>query len=432
LRKVERLIADSTLSTPERGDTSKKSDLPVDKRLWRSDDRGGFDVSKRLEIEEFQYDGSGNLLERNSNVRGTRHFKYGKGDKLEQLEKIRYVYDAVGNLIQKLRSDGTLTSYEYDPDNQLTVVSTESGGRVEFRYDAFGRRTTKITNEGTTDYLWDGSALLCEGGISHRPSLEYVHDGHVPLARIREGAVQMYHTDFFGTPKEVSDESGEIVWQGTYDEYGRLIATKDKTEQNIRFQGQYEDAETGLYYNHFRYYDPDACRYINQDPIALHGGLNLYGYGLNPVNWVDELGLVPAPANLPDTDGIYIITNGSDSYVGSSGIGNQGMNTRTSSSTHKSAQTLLKRSGTKVQYVEIFGLSNVTASGGRTADGNRNVILRYYEQKQLDYQARSKNMLNGRKSDGTLARILSPEVMLEAEALIKKHGITRSDRRKTC
>jgi RHS repeat-associated protein len=64
-----------------------------------------------------------------------------------------------------------------------------------------------------------------------------------------------------------------------------------QTHQPLRFQGQYYDVETGLHYNHFRYYDPDTARYINLDPIGLTGGENLYAYAPNPLRWVDPLGL---------------------------------------------------------------------------------------------------------------------------------------------
>ncbi|WP_197432258.1 RHS repeat-associated core domain-containing protein, partial [Pseudomonas lundensis] len=59
----------------------------------------------------------------------------------------------------------------------------------------------------------------------------------------------------------------------------------------IRFQGQYHDHETGLHYNRYRYYDPQAGRFISKDPISYAGGLNLYAYAPNPVEWVDPLGL---------------------------------------------------------------------------------------------------------------------------------------------
>lgn len=56
--------------------------------------------------------------------------------------------------------------------------------------------------------------------------------------------------------------------------------------------GQYEDRETGLYYNRFRYYDPNTGNYLNQDPIGLVGGNpTVYGYVKNINIQVDLYGL---------------------------------------------------------------------------------------------------------------------------------------------
>jgi RHS repeat-associated protein len=68
---------------------------------------------------------------------------------------------------------------------------------------------------------------------------------------------------------------------------------RDSQQQNLRFQGQYFDEETGLHYNRFRYYDPDVGRFINQDPIGLRGGENVFTYSPAPTNWTDPLGLKP-------------------------------------------------------------------------------------------------------------------------------------------
>ncbi|WP_218067738.1 RHS repeat-associated core domain-containing protein, partial [Escherichia coli] len=64
-----------------------------------------------------------------------------------------------------------------------------------------------------------------------------------------------------------------------------------RVEQNLRYQGQYLDRETGLHYNLHRYYDPDVGRFMVTDPIGLAGGLNLYQYAPNPLKYIDPLGL---------------------------------------------------------------------------------------------------------------------------------------------
>nr|WP_123569090.1 RHS repeat-associated core domain-containing protein [Morganella morganii] len=74
-------------------------------------------------------------------------------------------------------------------------------------------------------------------------------------------------------------------------ESGRLHTPGHKYSQNLRFQGQYLDRETGLHYNTFRYYDPDTGRFTQHDPIGLMGGINLYQYAPNALVWVDPWGL---------------------------------------------------------------------------------------------------------------------------------------------
>jgi RHS repeat-associated protein len=102
-----------------------------------------------------------------------------------------------------------------------------------------------------------------------------------------------------GTPIQATDRSGIIVWSAQYNAFGRAnittpTATDDKPviASSLRFPGQVEDAETGLYYNWHRYYDPEVGRYVTADPIGLVGGVNFYAYvNGNPVNFTDLLGL---------------------------------------------------------------------------------------------------------------------------------------------
>ncbi|WP_449020770.1 RHS repeat-associated core domain-containing protein [Prevotella jejuni] len=51
--------------------------------------------------------------------------------------------------------------------------------------------------------------------------------------------------------------------------------------------GQYEDEETGLYYNRFRYHEPNTGLFISQDPIGLASSeYNFYSHVHDTNNWI--------------------------------------------------------------------------------------------------------------------------------------------------
>jgi len=85
-----------------------------------------------------------------------------------------------------------------------------------------------------------------------------------------------------------------VVWDGLYGAWGKVLANDGGTHgfaQPLRMPGQYADEVSGLHYNTFRMYDPEAGRFISPDPIGLNGGLNLYQYAPNPISWIDPWGL---------------------------------------------------------------------------------------------------------------------------------------------
>ena len=100
--------------------------------------------------------------------------------------------------------------------------------------------------------------------------------------------------------------------------------SSERSDILFRYQGQYEDVETGLYYNRFRYYDCETGTYLSQDPISIAGGLNIYAYVHDPNSWIDSLGLSPNLNTNTATGnfGIYEISiNGDLHKIGKADLG---------------------------------------------------------------------------------------------------------------
>jgi len=103
-------------------------------------------------------------------------------------------------------------------------------------------------------------------------------------ATVNTAGIYYYHNDYLGTPQVMTNSDATVVWQAHYTPFGQTDVVVETVTNNIRFQGQYYDQESGLHYNYFRDYDPELGRYIQSDPIGLAGGINTYGYAYqNPV-----------------------------------------------------------------------------------------------------------------------------------------------------
>ena len=243
------------------------------------------------------------------------------------LEDKRFEYDVHGRLESKRIGRHTVQRFSYDGEHRLIQVETVRDGvrqLVSFDYDPLGRRIRKHDAFGTTRFLWDGIHLLQEQRGNDRATYVYEQESHAPLARIDSFvaaisrdpaandpsmddasqarpncAVYYFHNDVSGLPEELTTTSGEVAWQAEYGTWGNTVTEKwfvasadisGHLPQNLRFQGQYADRETGLHYNTFRFYDPDIGAFISPDPIGLLGGNNLHHYAANPIRWADPLG----------------------------------------------------------------------------------------------------------------------------------------------
>lgn len=278
--------------------------------------------------EQFLFDPASNLLGMSDTEPGDEanppHPKQpaAVGNRLAMQGDQHFSYDALGRRIEKRWGKGQRfkQAYRYNAHSQLALVQTK-GEQTRYQYDPLGRRILKASEDNQTRFYWLGDCLLKEVQTSAAKGTEstiYLFEpeqgngeSFKPVAVVKtdaarpQGAVYHIHTDHLGTPQEVSNAEGQIIWAAQYRAYGALkrqlkVAGSDvhvadqpgrSFTQNLRFMGQYFDEETGLHYNRHRYYDPECGQFISQDPIGLLGGLNNYQYVPNPVSWVDPLGL---------------------------------------------------------------------------------------------------------------------------------------------
>jgi len=305
--------------------------------LYDSRDRLLERVPEQGAPERFTYDASGNLHE----VRPPSHELSGgrvyEIDHLIEKDGVRLVWDSAGRLVERvdLRSSERW-SYTWNVAGQLEAVVRPDGLRIEFLYDFFDRRLEKrvLAPEpggpprliSVTRFLWHGAQMIHEHTVRYLPdgsrrssarAYAYADGRMVPWAHRdyieaeeapAPGPIWFYVGDMLGTPEELVDARGEVGYRARRSAFGVTRAEPGaRTETPFRFEGQYEDAETGLVYNLHRYYDPALGRYISPDPIGLAGGPNRYGYCPNPIGFVDPLGLHELNVQLTlNDDSVYV------------------------------------------------------------------------------------------------------------------------------
>ncbi|WP_258187569.1 RHS repeat-associated core domain-containing protein [Trinickia symbiotica] len=283
---------------------------------YRYDATGRIEQASGVGIppEVYRWDAAANL------VSEERRGGYVEYNRLKMYEDKRFEYDIYGRLTKKLSGHVQQQRLVYDAFHRLTQVMTHKGNwqwMIAFEYDALGRRIRKSNGHVATEFVWDGMRLLQERCGDDEATYLYEPNGYVPLARIdskpapaaNDGQiappnVYYFHNDVSGLPEELTDGDGRVAWRARYKVWGNTVQEEwvhpepvmstgrqmTPIPQNLRFQGQYLDRETGLHYNTFRFYDPDVGRFITHDPIGLNGGANLYQYAPNPLFWIDPWG----------------------------------------------------------------------------------------------------------------------------------------------
>jgi RHS repeat-associated protein len=205
--------------------------------------------------------------------------------------------------VDQLITNDTTRQYSFNAAGRLKAL-TSAGKTTQYTYDVQNRRIAKIYTPTTSDtYVYaedvgagntalSSTSLLGEYGING--TKEYVYLGDTPIAVVQGANILTVQTDHLNTPRQLTDSTKKVVWNWAYSAFGEnLPTTTNNTTLNLRYPGQYYDAESKLHHNINRYYDPATGRYTQSDPIGLSGGINTYTYvGGNTVGKVDPSGLL--------------------------------------------------------------------------------------------------------------------------------------------
>ena len=276
--------------------------------------------------ESYTYDAAGNITSRGGSGdaatgdAGEGPWEY-RALQIRRAGRTSYEYDEDGRLLLSTRrtlSGRRLTwRYTWDGFDRLISAETPDGAVWRYRYDPLGRRIAKQHRDtdgtvlGEVLFSWDDTRLaeqlVTEHGIpgATATTWDYRPGTDEPLAqsvaRLPADAADQAEidrrfyaivTDLVGTPRELLTTDGTIAWRTVADLWGRIrFQPEGEADCPLRFPGQYHDLETGLHYNLLRYYDPEVGRYITPDPLGLEPAANHRAYVLNPLAWIDPLGL---------------------------------------------------------------------------------------------------------------------------------------------
>jgi len=217
-----------------------------------------------------------------------------------------YTYNTQKN---RLQSDGT-NSFNYDNEGQLASGyganytfdyehRLTTMGNSQFVYDARGNRIQATRNGGVTRYIYDAAGnLLAEADGNNNITRYYIHGLGLLAMATPANQVYCYHFNATGSMVAITNASRAVVNKYAYDPFGNITGQEEATglSQPFKYVGQYGvmAEPNGFYYMRARYYDPQAGRFISEDPIGFDGGdVNLYAYvSSNPVNGIDPDGTV--------------------------------------------------------------------------------------------------------------------------------------------
>jgi len=248
----------------------------------------------------YQYDANGNIIKTipiNPVIptlkAGITNYSY-QNNKLIQAGNDNFTYDANGNLIKKETPEGVI-NYNYDFQDDLIKVEDSQGNITEYKYDGEQNRIATIYNGSTTNYVLDRNSqltwVLAETDENGEITKYYVYGLGLISQISPDGKALYYHYDNIGNTIALTDENGNITDEYSYEAFGQIASQTGTTENPFKYVGRYGvmEEKNGLMFMRERYYDSEVGRFIEFDPLK-----NLAGYIYvvnNPIIIIDPLGL---------------------------------------------------------------------------------------------------------------------------------------------
>ena len=240
------------------------------------------------------YDGVGNRLTERINGPTSTYAYFTENNRLQSVIgglSLNFNYDSNGNMVYS-----NSRTFDYNQNQRLIRVIDSGTTTGEYVYNGNGQRTVKVVNGVVTIFHYDRyGRFIAESNSSGAVIAEYVYLNNAPLAKIEGANTYYYHNDHLATPQKMTDGTRAVVWSADYKPFGEATIIISTITNNLRFPGQYYDAETGLNYNYYRDYNPAIGRYIEADPLGMFIQVeHLFTYARNnPLIFTDELGLDP-------------------------------------------------------------------------------------------------------------------------------------------
>ncbi len=295
-----------------------------------------YDANRRIDsmttpegLGEFDYDGSGQLLEADYDYQADEDFSYdltgnrtmtgyttGPNNQLLTAGDHEFEYDGEGNRIKQTdTATDDYVEYTWDHRNRLTKVtffddSDTKTKEILYTYDTHNRRIRRQLDANGNGIIDSAQNIVYDA--DWKPGLEdivlifdesddlqhrFLHGPGIdqPLADEQPTKLHWLLPSQLGTITDVAEynpgtDTSTNINHLTYTSFGQIASqTNSANEPYYTYTAREWDDDAELYYYRARWYDPGVGRFVSEDPIGFEGNdENLFRYVENNPRMLDD------------------------------------------------------------------------------------------------------------------------------------------------